>query len=167
MGHLSLFYSGYMIFLKSNVRFSRILLPKSPFSPYDSLLHQKISEILFDILLRLCAHHFCYSRPPINPYGKLLTLAIHTIIPHWSCYYKIPWSFFTVPKILCAYCLAVLCHMNTPSNKSSHLSSIRSSPVVHVFYKSLPNAIRSSEYPLQTIARQILVCLQYGCFPYV
>ena len=34
-----------------------------------------------------------------------------------------------VPRILCAYCLAVLCHMNTPSNKSPHLSSIRSSPV--------------------------------------
>ena len=35
-----------------------------------------------------------------------------------------------------AYCLAVLCHMNTPTD-SSHLSSIRSSPVVQVFHKSL------------------------------
>ena len=26
----------------------------------------------------------------VNPYEKLLTLAIHTIIPRWSCYYKIP-----------------------------------------------------------------------------
>ena len=33
-----------------------------------------------------------------------------------------------VPRILCAYCLAVLCHLNTPMDNYSHLSSIRSSP---------------------------------------
>ena len=54
--------------------------------------------------------------------------------------------------------------MNTPSNKSSHLSSIRSSPVVHVFHKSL-NTIRSSENPLEPLALEILACLHYGCFP--
>ena len=36
---------------------------------------------------------------------------------------------------LCAYCLAVLSHLNTPTDNSSHLSSIRSFPVVHVFPK--------------------------------
>ena len=41
---------------------------------------------------------------------------------------RYPEVFSIVPRILCAYCLAVLCHMNTPSNKSSHLSSIRLSP---------------------------------------
>ena len=60
---------------------------------------------------------------------------------------RYPEVFSIVPRILCAYCLAVLCHMNTPSNKSSHLSSIRSSPVVHVFHKSLRNNIRSSKNP--------------------
>ena len=80
---------------------------------------------------------------------------------------RYPEVFSIVPRILCAYCLAVLCHMNTPSNKSSHLSSIRSSPVVHVFHKSLRNNIRSSENPLGPLALEILVCLHYGCFPYV
>ena len=42
-----------------------------------------------------------------------------------------------VPRILCAYCLAVLCHLNTPMDNSSLLPSIRSSPVVHVFHKIL------------------------------
>ena len=60
---------------------------------------------------------------------------------------RYPEVFSIVSRILCAYCLAVPCHMNTPSNKYSHLSSIRSSPVVHVFHKSLRNNIRSSENP--------------------
>ena len=50
---------------------------------------------------------------------------------------RYPEVFSIVPRIRCAYCLAVLCHTNTPSNKSSHLSSIRSSSVVLVFHKSL------------------------------
>ena len=40
-----------------------------------------------------------------------------------------PESLSIVQRIPCAYCLAVLCHMNTPSNKFSHLSSIHSSQV--------------------------------------
>ena len=32
-------------------------------------------------------------------------------------------------RIFCAYCLAVLCHLNTPTDNFSHLSSIRSPPV--------------------------------------
>ena len=75
---------------------------------------------------------------------------------------RYPEVFSIVPRILCAYCLAVLCHMNTPSNKSSHLSSIRLSPVVHVFYKSLQNNIRSSENSLEPLALEILACLHYG-----
>ena len=42
---------------------------------------------------------------------------------------RYPEVFSIVPRILCAYCLAVLCHMNTPSNNFSHLSSIHSSLV--------------------------------------
>ena len=71
------------------------------------------------------------------------------------------------PRISCAYCLAVLCHMNTPTDNSLHLSSIRSSPVVRMLHKILWNTIRSSKNLLQTIALQILVCLHYGGFPYV
>ena len=75
---------------------------------------------------------------------------------------RYPEVFSIVPRILCAYCLAVLCHMNTPSNKSSHLSSIRSSLVVDVFHKSLQNTIRSSENPQEPFALEILAYLHYG-----
>ena len=53
--------------------------------------------------------------------------------------------------------------MNTPIEDSSHLLSIRSSPVVRMLHKILWNTIRPSEHPLRTIALQILVCLHYGC----
>ena len=69
------------------------------------------------------------------------------MFPSWSCYYKIPRNYLCCFENSWAYCLAVLCHLNTPTNKSSHLSSIRSSPVVHVFHKSLRNNIRSSKNP--------------------
>ena len=67
-----------------------------------------------------------------------------------------------VLRILGAYCLAVLCHMNTPTDNSSHLPSIRSSPVVQVFHKLLRNVIRSFENPLQPMALEVLVCMHYG-----
>ena len=73
---------------------------------------------------------------------------------------RYPEVFSIVPRILCAYCLAVLCHMNTPSNKYSHLSSIRSPPVVHVFHKSLQNTIRSFENPLEPwLLKFLLACI--------
>ena len=49
------------------------------------------------------------------------------------------------PRILCAYCLAVPCHLNTPTDNFSPLSSIRSSPVVHVFHNGLWNTIWTSK----------------------
>ena len=52
-----------------------------------------------------------------------------------------------VPRILCSYCPAVLCHLNTPTDNFSPLSSIRSSPVIHVFHNGLRNTIRSSKNP--------------------
>ena len=62
-----------------------------------------------------------------------------------------------VPRIPCAYCLAVLCHLNTPTDNFSHLSSIRSSQLIHVFHKGLRNTIRSSENPQQLIALEFLL----------
>ena len=66
-----------------------------------------------------------------------------------------------VSRILYAFCLAVLCHMNTPTDNYSRLPSIRSSPVVLVFDKSLQNNIRSSENPLEPLTLEILACLHY------
>ena len=75
---------------------------------------------------------------------------------------RYPEVFSIVPRILRAYCLAVLCCMNTPTDNYSRLPSIRSSPVVLVFHKSLQNNIRSSENPLEPLALEILACLHYG-----
>ena len=91
------------------------------------------------------------------PMDKYIHLTFLLLFPVDLVITRYPEVFSIVPRILCAYCLAVLCHMNTPSNKSSHLSSIRSSPVIHVFHKSLQNNIRSSENPLEPLALEILL----------
>ena len=50
--------------------------------------------------------------------------------------------------------------MNTPTENYSRLPSIRSSPVVLVFHKSLQNNIRSSENPLEPwLLKFLLACL--------
>ena len=48
-----------------------------------------------------------------------------------------------------------------PYDNSSHLPSIRSSPVFHVFHKGLRNTIRSPENPQPPIALEILTRLQF------
>lgn len=58
-----------------------------------------------------------------------------------------PRNTFVVPRILWASCLAVLYHMNTSTDNSSHLPSIRSSPFFHVFHNSLRNTIWYSRNP--------------------
>ena len=42
-------------------------LPESPDIIDDRLLCQKTSKILYDVLPRTCAHHFCNSIPPSTP----------------------------------------------------------------------------------------------------
>ena len=80
---------------------------------------------------------------------------------------RYPEVFSIIPRILCAYCLAVPFHLNTSTDNFSHLSSIHSSPVVHVFHNGLWNTIRSFKKSLVAYCSAILVCLHYGCFPYV
>ena len=103
----------------------------------------------------------------VNPYENCIHLPFIQSFPVDLVITRCPEILSVVPRILWAYCLAVLYHMNTPTDNSLHLSSIRSSPVVRMLHKILWNTIRSSENPLQTIARQLLVCLHYGCFSYV
>ena len=75
---------------------------------------------------------------------------------------RYPEILYIVSRILGAYRLAVLCHVNTPTDKSLHLSSNRLSLVVHVFYKSLQNTIRSFENPQEPFALEILAYLHDG-----
>ena len=98
----------------------------------------------------------------INPYENCIHLPFIQSFPVDLVITRCPEILCVVPRILWAHCLAVLYHMNTPSNKYSHLSSIRSSPVVHVLHKSLQNNIRSSENPLEPLALEILACSHYG-----
>ena len=66
-------------------------------------------------------------------------------------------TLFIVPRIFCANCLVVPCHLNTPTANSTHLSRIHSSPVVHVFRNIIWNAIWSSKSPWQLSAYEILL----------
>ena len=78
---------------------------------------------------------------------------------------RYPEVFSIVPRILCAYCLAVLCHMNTPSNKFSHLSSIHSSPSCSCVSQWSSKYYLILQKSLIAYCSAILVCLHYGCFP--
>ena len=104
-----------MKFTKSNNRISLSLPPGEPLVTDDRLLHQKTLKILSAVNPRTCVHSVCNSPSTANPYGSLLAVVILTFIPSWSCYYKITWKLVVVSIILWAYCLAVLCHLNTPT----------------------------------------------------
>ena len=81
------------------------------------------------------------------PMDKYLHLSSLLLFPVDLVIGRYPGILSIDPRILCAYCLAVLCHLNTPTDNFSPLSSIRSSPVVHVFHNGLRNTIRSSKNP--------------------
>ena len=50
-----------------------------------------------------------------------------------------------VPRILWAYCLAVLCHLNTPTDNSRTYRVSAHPQLIQVFHKSVQNIIRSSK----------------------
>ena len=52
-----------------------------------------------------------------------------------------------VPRILWAYCLAILCHLNTPTDNSRTYRVSAHSQLIQVLHKSVRNTIRSSENP--------------------
>ena len=60
------------------------------------------------------------------------------------------------------HCLVAPCRRNTPTDNSSHLSSIHSFPVVLVFRKRLRNTIWSFENPQQPVVLGILAYLHSG-----
>ena len=98
----------------------------------------------------------------VNPYENYIHLPFIQSFPVDLVIIRYLKILSIVLRILRAYCLAVPCHMNTPTDSSLHLPSICSSPVVHVFHKSLRNTIRSSKNPQQPIALEILAWLHYG-----
>ena len=89
---------------------------------------------------------------PMDKYIHLSFLLLFLVDLVITRYPEIP---SIVPRIFCAYWLAVPRHLNTRTDNSSLLPSIRSSPVVHVFHISPQNTIRFSENPQQPIALEI------------
>ena len=74
---------------------------------------------------------------------------------------RYPEKLVVVSIIPWAYCLAVLCHLNTPTVNSRIYRVSAHPPVVHVLHKSLRNTTRYSENPQQPIALEFLVCFHY------
>ena len=145
-----------MILLKSNSRFLLPLPAREPFHYGWSTASTEDS----DNTLRYFLETLC-PLPLQFPTTKI-SLWINTYTCHSYFYSQSILLIQNTPRILCAYCLAVLCHLNTPTNSYSHLSSIRSSPNDSCITQSLRNTIRSFKNPQQPIALEILVCLHYG-----
>ena len=91
-------YSGTLIsrlfglndFTNSNARFSQWLPPGEPLpSRWSPAPPETFEDTLRCSLENLCSSLLRFPST-VNPYGKLHTLAIHTIIPRCSCYYKMP-----------------------------------------------------------------------------
>ena len=69
------------------------------------------------------------------------------MFPSWSCYYKIPRNYLCCFENPWAYCLAVLCHLNTPTDNSRTYRVSAHPQLIQVFHKSVQNTIRSFENP--------------------
>ena len=142
-------YSGTLIsllfglndFQKSNFRFSKTLSPGEPLqSRWSPTAPEDFEDTLRFSLETLCPLLLQFPSTEIS-------LWINTYTCRAYFYSQSILLLQDTPRIFCAYCLGVLCHLNTPKNNFSHFLSIRSSPVVQVFHKSLWNTIQSSENP--------------------
>ena len=148
-----------MILLTLTLGSRNHFLPESPTLPMITCFARRFCGYSSMFLETLCTLPYS-SWPPVILVNNLL--AICTFIPSCSCCYKIPLGLSDVPRILVPSALQLLFAL-----RIIHLTGVRSSLVVHMLFKILGNTTRSFEYPLQTIALQLLVCLHYGCFPYV
>ena len=107
---------------KTNFRFSKIHSPREPLqSRWSPTASEDFEDTLRYSLETLCPLLLQFPTTKIS-------LWINTYTCHSYFYSQSILLIQNTPRILCAYCLAVLCHLNTPTNNISHLSSIRSSP---------------------------------------
>ena len=138
---------GLNNFTSSNSRFSIIVSPGAPYIPYDRLLYQKTPRYAPMFYRELVLIAFAIPLPP----STLMDNYMHLPFLHSS---RVGLVITRYPEILRIFrgsfgsaALQLLFLMNTCMNNSSHLPSIRSSPVVHVFHNGLRNTIRSSKKP--------------------
>ena len=98
----------------------------------------------------------------VNPYENCIHLPFIQSFPIDLVITRCPEILSVVPRILWAHCLAVLYHMNPPTDNSSHLSSIRSSTVdscisqmfskCHSIFQKSPTAYCSSNSYLSALS---------------
>ena len=79
-------------------------------------------------------------------------LAIHTMLPSWSCYYKIPRNSLCCSENPLSLLPCSSWHMNLPTDNFSHLPSIHSSPV-----DSCMSSIFEIPFDLPKILRSLLL----------
>ena len=158
LGGIRIFYSSSMLLDSdlSSIQVKWILLnltlgSRDHFHPESILLpmvdcctrrFRSYSPILFWDFVPVAFAIPYHRNIPMDKYIHLPFLLLFLVDLVITRYPGIP---SIVPRIFCAYCLAVPCHLNTPTDNFSPLSSIRSSPVVHVFHIGLRNTFWSSK----------------------
>ena len=90
---------------------------------------------------------FAIPLPPSTLMDNYLQLLFLHSSPVGLVITRYPEILVVVSIILWAYCLAVLCHLNTPMDNSRTYRVSAHPPVVHVFHNGLRNTIRSSKNP--------------------
>ena len=103
---------------------------------YSPLLTRELMFIAFAIPL-----------PPSTLMDNYLQLLFLHSSPVGLVIARYPEILVVVLIILWAYCLAVLCHLNTPTDNSRIYRVSAHPPVVHVFHNGLRNTIRSFKNP--------------------
>ena len=150
-----------MILLNLTLGSRNYFLPESPLSQmiaYCTRRFRSYSPILFWDFVPV-AFAIPYHRN--IPMDKYLHLSFLLLFPVDLVITRYPEILVVVSIILWAYCLAVLCHLNTPTDNSRTYRVSAHPPVVHVLHKSLRNTTRYSENPQQPIALEFLVCFHY------
>ena len=145
------------ILLKSNFRFSKTLSLGEPLqSRWSPTAPEDFEDTLRYPLETLCPLLLQFPATDTSLWITTYTCH-HIIIARWSCYYKIPWNSLYCSKNRLCHCLSVLCHLNTPKNSFSHLSSIRSSQLFRCFKKVFEILFNPPKILSSFIALQILV----------
>src|SRR3954470_23799087 len=107
-----------MNFAKSNIRISLSLSPGGPLITGDRLLHVKTLRYSPLITRELLFIAFAIPLPPSTLMDNYLQLLFLHSSPVGLDITRYPEILVIVSIILCAYRLAILCHLNTPMDNS-------------------------------------------------
>ena len=105
-----------MDFAKSNIRISLSLSPGEPLIIDDRLLHVKTLKILSAVTREFVSVAFAIPYHQNIPMDKYIHLSFLLLFPVDLVIGRYPEILSIDPRILCAYCLAVPCRLNTPTN---------------------------------------------------